>query len=146
MGDAGDIYTSHIYQLTAFERADQEQRMIIVPMRHPITTMHSWAKWAAKSTEDYSGDIVNPKNVPNLYKNIIWADELFDINYVPIDSPYREEFLYKLRRRTGLPLVTEWAPLNSIGQSDVQASDYLIEKAERLMDDNREFFENFYNY
>jgi hypothetical protein len=145
MGTSETLYTSHVYKLSAFEKAQQEGYVIVCPMRHPVTTMHSWAKWAAKLPENYSGDIVSPKNVPTLYRNLIWADELFDVNFIPIDSPHRDEYLDRFNKKYSLSLSTVWKPENSIGESRVQAAEYLIEKVARLMKDNREFFENFYN-
>lgn len=150
-----NFFVAHIYRLPVFEIMESEGYNIICPMRHPITTVRSWHDRYTKDPieipdEGVPGYVenleryINPEFVPNLYKSLITADQLYDINFLPIDSPKREEFLQKLNEKLGLSLETEWRPLNSHGESTLDIPEPLLTRTKDLIYENPEFFGKFY--
>lgn len=144
--DEHGIYTSHIYRMAIFEKVSQAGMKIVAPMRHPLTTAESWCKWAAAHPENYNDELVNPSVVPSLYKKMIMGSQLYDVDFIPIDSPYREEHLRRFNRKHGLDITTQWKPLNSIGDVTASMPAGLAENIAQLMSSNRDFFEKFYQY
>ena len=149
-----DFFVAHVYRLPLFEKMESEGYNLICPVRHPITTVKSWHDKYTKEPiviPDDMGDriaevekYVKPSWVPNLYKSMIVANQLYDINFIPIDSPRREEYLSKFSDRYGLDLKTEWRPLNSHGKSTIDIPDDLLIKTQNMMNENKEFFDMFY--
>lgn len=80
-----------------------ENNLTIIPLRHPLVTAISW--------QARGGDILELIESWEILVNEI--DPLRPV-YLPIDSPYREEFLNVLNIRTGLNLKTDWSPVSSV--------------------------------
>lgn len=119
-----------------------------------MTTMKSWHNRYTKRPLEIPDDLshkvaeiekyVKPSWVPNLYKNLIVANQLYDINFFPIDSPRREEYLRKFNEKYKLGLRTSWRPLNSHGDHTYDIPDDLVTSTKNMMDENKEFFDMFY--
>ena len=138
------LYVSHTYNLKVFRGVHDQGYEIVVPMRHPITTLNSWATWAEKSPIEHKGHMVKPAYVPTLYRQLIEASKVFQLNFLPIDSPYREEFLEQFNTKYHLNLTTQWKPLNSIGQDRLEATSGIRKEMEKLIESNADFFNQFY--
>ena len=142
-----EIYVGHIYKITVFERLSQAGFQIVVPMRHPLTTVSSWVTWEDTIDHEYTPEVkqyANSGYVPQLYRNLIMADQLYDIDYIPVDSPYKHDFLRAFNRKHNKDYVTQWKPENSIQKEHLSVPRSLVEDVAMLMDENREFFERFY--
>jgi hypothetical protein len=139
-----EFYVSHTYLLPVFERVVDHGFNIVMPMRHPITTVRSWRNWEAKSDIEHKTELVKSKYVPRMYKNIITIDQLYDINYISVDSPNREQLLDDFNKKFGLNLSTEWKPLNSIGKHTEDIPEELEEETLKLIKENPKFFGRFY--
>jgi hypothetical protein len=137
------FYISHIYLLPEFERAEDQGYTIVCPLRHPIKTIESWCNWA-EITGEYKKDHMQPEYVLKMYKSLIWASELYDLNILPIDSPKREHWLDVFNKKYGLNLATRWRPLNSIGEYVTSTPEELRKKTDHLLTDNSEFFGRYY--
>jgi hypothetical protein len=153
--NGNSYYVSHSYRLTIFEIMEDQGYEIVCPMRHPITTIISWANWQARQPVDLNavvgGDNLpdvwqyfEPDFVPKLYRGIITANQLYNINFLPIDSEYRQDYLDCFNRKYNLNITTQWKPLNSIGEHDEQVPERLIDEVEHLTKSNPEFFGMFY--
>jgi hypothetical protein len=148
------FFVAHVYRLPVFELMEEHRYNIICPLRHPITTVKSWHDKYTKEPMEVPDDLSDMVDevqkycrtewVPNLYKNIIFADKLYDINFIPIDSPRRDEYLRKFKKKFGLHLNTFWKPLNSHGVSTVDTPDELLTSTQDLINENPEFFGKFY--
>ena len=155
--NGNDYYVSHNYRLPIYEMMESMGYIIVTPIRHPLTTVRSWIDRYKKEPIPLPDDIhsdtyvidaekyVNPDWVPNLYKSLITIDDLYDVNYIPIDSPYREEYLRKFNARYNLELTTQWRPLNSHGETTYDIPPELLAKTAEMMQDNRDFFKRFYD-
>lgn len=149
-----DFYVSHIYRLPLFEMMESEGYTLVTPIRHPMTTVKSWYDKYQKEPivvpDDLSDKVaeiekyVKPDFVPNLYKSLVVASQLYDINFIPIDSPRREEYLRKFNEKFRLGLRTSWRPLNSHGESTLDIPETLKTKTQNVIDENPEFFGMFY--
>ena len=138
------LYVSHTYNLKVFRGVKEQGYEIVVPMRHPIATLNSWATWADKSPIEHKGHMVRPAYVPTLFKQLIAASKKFKLNFLPVDSPYREEFLELFNKKYHLSLTTKWKPLNSIGQDRLEATPDIRKEMEELIEGNPDFFNQFY--
>jgi hypothetical protein len=149
------FYVSHVYRLPIFEMVESKGYNIIAPLRHPITTVKSWHDKYTKEpveipegmTDQEVAEIeryVKPSWVPKLYKAMIVASQLYDINFIPIDSPHRDDYLRKFKKKFGLQLNTFWKPLNSHGESTIELPDDLLTSTQNMMNENKEFFDMFY--
>ena len=152
------FYVSHTYRLPIFEMMESEGYTIVSSLRHPITTVKSWHDQYTKTPLEIPEDVddtriypphiekyVTVNNLPNLYKGLIMASQLYDINFIPIDSPKREEFLEVFNMKYGLDLKTEWRPLNSHGEHTLDIPSDLLDQTNKMMKENKEFFDRFYD-
>jgi hypothetical protein len=117
-------------------------------MRHPLTTVRSWLTWEDTLDPEYDEkdrQYINPEwVVTNLYKNVIMADQLYDVDFIPVDSPYKEDFLRKFNQKHRTEFITQWRKENSIRKDHLDIPQGLSEKVAELMMNNREFFSRFY--
>jgi hypothetical protein len=158
--DDNTILYHHPYVIASFEKLDSEGYALICPMRHPMVTMRSWINWQdsfnkqdgriqnipnlENTTSERAEWNIDPERVPMLYKNLIWGSELYDVNFIPIDSPVRQKYLDKLNKKLKTNIATEWKPLNSIGKHYLDIPPYYKSLVNNLINENINFFKQFY--
>ena len=128
-----ELYVSHV----------SEGFSIVAPLRHPAQTMESWCNWG-HITGQYKEGYTQPSYVPTMFKNLIVMSDIYDITFLPIDSPKREFFLDEFNLKFGLQLETGWRPLNSIGEYKTTTPPELKELTEELLTEHRQFFDKYY--
>jgi hypothetical protein len=140
-----DLFLAHTYRMSCYQYAYEHGFEIVVPMRHPVKTCESWMNWRLKADEKHHDQWWMQEDVPlKLFKTLITMDQLFDISYLPIDGPYKREYLDCFNKKHGLNLKTKWRKRNSIGKYVTTLPDGLREEAEKFIQDNSEFFCRFY--
>jgi hypothetical protein len=153
-----DVIPFHIFNYSVFEEAEQNGFTIITPLRHPIAAAKSWVNWWTifyqdgqgwhpDLTEEEKEDLIKRNSLSVFFKmfnNLIACSSLYDINFLPLDSENRQEYLDMLNKELGTHLTTEWKPINSIGQHTKEIPQNVLEEAEELINNNKEFFNKFY--
>ena len=149
------IHPAHIFDMSVFEYMNLEGYQIVVPIRHPITTTRSWVNWFKAKKEGTKkiqvadhitirDEYNHPDMVIPLYQKLIFVDGMYDINYLPIDSPKRQEYLERMNQNLNTSIRTSWKPINSIGAHEEEIPPELLERTKAFINDNKQFFNKFY--
>ena len=79
--------------------------LVVVPLRHPVSCARSWCARGWR------------KKIPDLtdyWRRLMYVVDRYDVSYVPIDVPNRDEWLRLLNERLPTPVETDWPVVNGI--------------------------------
>jgi len=112
----------------------------VVPLRHPAAVVRSWGWRYVNRPELY-------EELPGYYQRLVEDIDPLDPYYLPIDVEDRQVWLDKLSAGFGLPLVTQWKPVNrgkdkSEVYEDTQKDREVLKYLET---EYAEFFSRFYD-
>jgi hypothetical protein len=166
------IICKHINFPAVFEEMSSKDYVICTPMRDPLVTLRSWYQWQykyimkpqditelrekRKAAGDCGIDLelpyfeaceaIKPERVLMHFKALIQMDDIYDINYFPVDSINRQSFLDEFNRKYGTSLKTKWKPRNTIGAHEQEVPVKEQQKLKEFLKDNKEFFEDKFGY
>ena len=105
---------------------------VIVPMRHPIDVAVSWVTRNKKI-----GDLIDE------YRRLFSIDRDYELLYLPIDTPDREEWLEKIDKKMEWETKTNFPVIKSIGKKQELTTREAAEIG-AFVTENMEFFSRFY--
>ena len=76
--------------------------------------------------------------------NLITLSQLYDVSFIPIDSPRRDYWIEALNKKFNLSLTTNWRPLNSIGEYVTTTPEELRKATDELLSTEEAFFNKYY--
>ena len=99
----------HFDDLTPTERERViKDKLVVVPLRDPRLVWQSYLKREGTGLE------IPRSRFTNNWKRLAECHQRYDLNYVCVDLPQREEQLQSLRDKLDRPLLTNWKPINTV--------------------------------
>lgn len=107
------LVCEHVYDthMARFKPWLEKFSTVVIPLRDPTATAASWARRGEMSDHFFE-----------MWRNIQWFDQ-FEPFYIPIDLPDKQARLDALAEHLGVPLWTDWTPVNSSPRPPVPAPD-----------------------
>jgi hypothetical protein len=98
----------HCHSDSVFLLKSRPNAQIVVPLRHPEK---AWRTWCLRGTG------LQERRQRAKYEQFrqawVWLDEIcrdYDVLYLPIDLPERDQYLETMSEALDIPLETDWAP------------------------------------
>lgn len=83
--------------------------VLCAPLRDPREVWKTW--YQRYSGRTYLMDPDHPKSMESAWRGMAALDRRFDIVFVPVDAPERDDMLAILAKKMGQHLETDWLPV-----------------------------------
>lgn len=101
----------HSYEYMTPTQITNGEGVLCAPLRDPVEVWKTW--YQRYSGRGYLMDPDHPKSMESAWRGMSALDRFFDIIYVPVDVPERDEQLQILAEAMGRELRTDWKPVGA---------------------------------